>query len=634
MAKRVKVPDVATVDFETHPIESRPAYPPKPVGVSIIMPGETRSKYWAFGHPTGNNCTEAQARRALELAYKSAPVLCHHAKFDLDVAETHWGLRLPAWHDFHETMFLLFYMDPHGDLQLKPAAEKLLGMKPEERDALLDFAVAQKWVPRTAKKIGHLIWKMPGDLVGRYADGDTVRTLRLFKKAYPYAAERSMLEAYDRDRRLMPILLQNEREGIESDVRLMKKDAKLYAQAQESSDAWLRKQLKSPSLNIDSDAELADALVASGRADPDLFMLTPSGNRSVAKDSLIGAVTDKKVLQVLQYRSRLGTSKGTFLDPWLAEAEASGGRVFPSWNQVRTVGAKGSAGARTGRMSASRFMNVPKEFEEKEGVFEMPRFKGFAGLDGGVLPDLPLVRKYCLPDKGTLWCKRDYSQQEIRVLAHYEDGALLARYLDDPAMDVHTVAAQMMLAEQGFPFTLQQMRKLMKTIGFGLIYGMGLGAMAEKMGVDMATAKRLRDAYLALFPGLKDLQDNLKAMAANDEPLRTWGGREYFCEPPKFSKEKGRVLTFEYKLINYLIQGSSADCTKEAIIRYHDVRKDGRFLVTVHDELDFCAPRGAVKSEMKIMRDVMASIEFDVVMLSDGATGKSWGDLADYKEAA
>ena len=104
----------------------------------------------------------------------------------------------------------------------------------------------------------------------------------------------------------------------------------------------------------------------------------------------------------------------------------------------------------------------------------------------------------------------------------------------------------------------------------------------------------------------------------------------YYTEPPKVINK--RLCSFEYKLLNYLIQGSAADCTKEAVIRYHDVKRDGRFLVTVYDEITNSAPKKAYKQEMQLMREVMGSIEFDIPMISDGKTGKSWGDLEKFVE--
>jgi DNA polymerase-1 len=217
-------------------------------------------------------------------------------------------------------------------------------------------------------------------------------------------------------------------------------------------------------------------------------------------------------------------------------------------------------------------------------------------------------------------------QQELRVLAHFEDGVLLQNYLRDPKLDVHQLAADMVCSMLGLPQS-PDMRDKMKTIGFGLLYGMGLGSLADRMGVDVATAAKLKKAYLAIFPGLKSLQEDLTRRGKTGVPLRTWGGRLYYAEEAKYIEKRGRICSFEYRLLNYLIQGSSADCTKEALIRYDKEKKHGRFLVTVHDEINICVPPKAAKAEMKLLFDVMRSVEFDVPMLSDGSMGDSWGSL-------
>ena len=645
MAKKTRTvpPDVAVLDFETEAIEPTPDYPPKPVGVSIMLPGG-KSRYYAWGHPTRNNCSRADGERAVKAVWASRhPVLFHHSKFDLCVAHVHVGLPLLPWDRVHDTMFLLFLEDPYSkDLKLKEAAHRLLDMPPEERDAILEWAKENKLLARNAKEAGHLICKAPGDLVGRYADGDVVRTHRLFRLLYPSICDRGMLKAYERERRLTPVLMANEAQGVRSDLALLRRDAKTFGSARDAekfgkaewfsggamdqTDAWLRKALRTKDLNVDSDEDLADALVRSGKADEGGFLSTPTGLRSTAKDSIIQAVTDKRVLGVLQYRSKLATAKNTFLLPWLRESLASDGIIRPSWNQVRQRGHGKDAGAKTGRLSASRFMNVPKPFLEREGKFEHPSY--------AKLPVLPEVRRYVLPDKGQTWCKRDYAQQELRVLAHFENGVLLEAYHEDPRLDVHRKAADMVTAMGIDLGDADRARDTMKTIGFALLYGMGLGALAERLGVDVTTAKRLKKAYLDIFPGLEELDTDLKQMGRSDEAITTWGGRKYFVEPEKFSKKYGRVQTFEYKLLNFLIQGSSADCTKEALIRYAGERHEARFLVTVHDEINISAPAGAEAAELKILGDAMRSVEFDVPMLSDASVGRSWGELKKLKEAA
>jgi DNA polymerase I-like protein with 3'-5' exonuclease and polymerase domains len=144
--------------------------------------------------------------------------------------------------------------------------------------------------------------------------------------------------------------------------------------------------------------------------------------------------------------------------------------------------------------------------------------------------------------------------------------------------------------------------------------------------------KGVRDSQNAALPGLKDIETGIKDLAKAGEPIVTWGGRLYYTEPPKYVEKFGREMTFEYKLINYLVQGSAADATKEAIIRYNEAKKDSRFLVTVYDEINISAPKGAEKKEMKILKDCMESLEFDVFMKTDGKIGKNWADLTKTKE--
>src|SRR3990167_2547573 len=290
-----------SIDFETEPIQARPHYPPKPVGVSVRKPGQSKSKYYAFGHPTKNNCTFEQARAAVAEVYMSgAGVLCHNSKFDYDVAETHMGLAVPPPELIEDSMFLLFFREPHAiNLKLKPAAERLLSLPPGEQDALRDWCIAEHLIPKSKKEYGEYICKTPGDLCGKYANGDNDRALALHQSLMPYILEHGMSEAYRRECRLLPILLKNEQTGICVDSKKIKEDAVLYSKALVDVENWIRKLLKSPSLNIDSDSELADAMDSAGKAGN--WVLTATGQRSTSKENLLLAVKDKRLLQVLQY---------------------------------------------------------------------------------------------------------------------------------------------------------------------------------------------------------------------------------------------------------------------------------------------------------------------------------------------
>lgn len=617
------IPD--TIDFETAAIERRPKYPPVPVGFSIMKAGERKPTYHRWGHPTGNNTTKQAARAVLLDSWKSGrPLLFHNAKFDVDVAEEHMGMPRLSWDRYHDTLFLLFLHDPHAmSLSLKPAAEKILGMAPEERDAVADWLIDNGVIKSNQRsKAGAYISVAPGSVVEPYANGDVVRTRKLFDFIYPSIIKRNMGEAYDRERRLMPILLDNEKIGIRADERKLRTDLKQYEEATIIVDNWLRKRLKAKDLNVDSDAEVAEALERNNMITE--WVQTPSGKNSVAKKNLtLEKFRDKRVAHALGYRNRLATCMGTFMRPWLEMAQESGGTIYTNWNQVRqSHGNDGFAGARTGRMSSSpNFQNIPKSFEERDDGYTHP-----AHLN---IPELPLMRQYILPDKGQVFCHRDYNQQELRILGHFEDDTLQAEYNAKPRMDIHTFVQEQIEEIYG----LKLARSSVKILNFGMIYGMGLGKLAAGMKVTVEDAKKIKNAQLQAIPGLKSLAKSISARGKAGDAIRTWGGREYFCEPPKIID--GRMQTFEYKLLNYLIQGSAADCTKEAVIRYHgEKNRNGRFLVTVHDEINLSVPKAHVNTEMALLRKVMQSVEFDVPMLSDGKTGTNWSTLKKFKETA
>lgn len=637
----MKLPRPVTVDFETLPIEDRPRYPPPAVGVSIKYWGK-KAKYWSFGHPTANTCSWGEARAALALAYACPDgLLFQNGKFDLDVAEAEFALAVPAWQLIHDTMLLLFLDDPHQtELGLKPSAERLLDLPPEERDAVVDWLVAKQPLadrghklsdkPGSPKYAGVMIALAPGDLVGRYANGDTDRTAALFQLLYPKTVARGMLGAYDRERHLLPLLLAMERRGLAVDLPGLRQAVAVYGAVSARLDAWLRKRLKrGEDLNLDSGEQLVRAMLALGLADEAALGVTATGKPQSNKDALLGAVTDRQLLAALNYRAGLKTCLGTFMGPWLAMAERSGGRIYASWNQVRAPKGDDTAGTRTGRLSATWFMNMPKEMKVHFREHD-PADKRLPKVPFPHLPPLPSCRTFIVPFPGHALIDRDYSQQEPRILAHFDGGELLDRYNAEPWVDFHDYA-KAELERVGLFYE----RKPVKNTNLGLIYGMGVGKLAAKNDMAVEDAKGLQKAVLALYPGLQAMRQDMKRRAQADEPIRTWGGREYFCEPPKLIE--GRWRTFDYKLVNVLIQGSAADCTKEAILRLDAAltelgKQDVWFLLlNVHDQLTMSVPRKDVKQAMAVLQVAMEGVAFDVPMLTEGTVSEaSWGALRDY----
>jgi DNA polymerase I-like protein with 3'-5' exonuclease and polymerase domains len=217
-----------TVDFEGEEIQLRPHYPPRPTSVSILIPGQ-QPEFLAWGHPVGNNCTKDFAQRRLARIWKGGDrILFHHGKFDQDVADRHFKLPILPADRYEDSLFLAFLHDPHSpSLELKVLAERHLNMKPKERDELRDWIIAN--VPGATKgSWGAHISKAPAHIVGKYAKGDTARTLPLWKKLHADIVKRNMAEAYMRERKLMPILLETERSGIRVNLNRLRRDALFY----------------------------------------------------------------------------------------------------------------------------------------------------------------------------------------------------------------------------------------------------------------------------------------------------------------------------------------------------------------------------------------------------------------------
>lgn len=629
--------NVVTIDYETERIEPRPKYPPEPVGVAIHAHG-TPPRYLAWGHPSGNNCSKADAQEILHQIHEDpyARVLFHNAAFDLAVSVERMGLPMLHWHRVHDTMFLLFLHDPHmKSMGLKPASEAILGWPAEEQDAVHEWIYANRKAilaqyggpddKITRAKSGPnspaaWISKAPGDLVGRYAVGDVLRTVALFEHLHPQIVALGMEAAYDRERRLLPILMENERIGLRVDLDALERDVPLYQKALEQVEDQMRAYLRASGLSFDNDRDVAEVFRSRCAIYPTAWKTTEkSGELSVSKDNLPPeAFTDPLLASAFGYRNRLVTVLQMFMQPWLEKGSANGGYINPRWNQVR--GSRG--GTRSGRpsMEGPNLLNVSKSFED--------RSDGYVHPEPLELPRLPLVRKYVLPDEGHEFLHRDFSGQEVRIFAHYESGELMDAYKQNPRLDPHDWVKGAIFEAVGKELE----RTRVKNVTFARLYGGGEGAVYQQARcASRAEARELLAFHDKAIPGRRILSEEILRIVRRGDPIRTWGGRRYHVEPPGFNKKLNRHQTYEYKLINYLVQGSAADCTKEALCRWYyggGPSSGARFLLTVYDEINISAPRTEdASADMAFLREVMDGIELDVPLLSDGKRGPSWGTL-------
>lgn len=613
---------LVTIDFETLPIFQRPDYPPEPVGLAVQVGGEP--VYY-----TGANLYGGRERLAHLWNDPTVQFVMHNAKFDLAVAQERWELPTLPWHRVHDTMLLAFLNDPYASsFALKPLAQRLLGMVPEERDDVAGWVQEHKrelearWAAehpdlplRVQKgKEGAWIFAVPHEIVAPYAKGDVVRTTALFDHLMPRIERLGMGAAYDRERQLMPILIDNERRGMRVDLPALEQDIETYSKAFEHVETALRFVLRASGLNFDADQDVAAVLIERGVVPQQSFALTKAGKLRMSKEELLpdmftGSVNGTpgiEVAQALGYRNRLATCLNTFMKPWAAQAARNGGYITTNWSQVR-----GEGGARTGRATTNNhnFLNLPKSFAGRDDQYEHPAFLG--------VPELPLCRQYVLPDDGEVFLHRDFSGQEMRVFAHFEQGGLQSQYQETPKLDVHSYVGGELMRVAGREIA----RTPIKVMNFQALYGGGAPALSKKLRVSLAEAKQLKSFHDRALPGRKLLNEEIVRLARRGEPIRTWGGRLYWPTPPEDGRE-----TF-YKLLNYLVQGSAADLTKQALIDWGNAGAAARFLVTVYDEINLSAAPERAVGEMALLRTVMEAPRLSVPMLSDGKMGPSWGRL-------
>lgn len=581
------------LDIEsTKIIKGAPIHAAVPVGVALGIPGQARV-YLAWGHPEGNNCTKEQARAVLEKYWDEIFITHNGLIFDIPVLAHH--LDLPERDPLltHDTLFSSYLQNPHArSLSLKDLANDLLGIAPDEQQDMYDWIMDNVADCRSRKECGAYIANTPVSMSGPYAIGDIYRTRELHD--FNLATISDMQEPYDRERRLAPILSRMQNGGILVDEARLKDDCHKANIKRALLDQLIRQHLK-----VGPDFEVKDAALCARLKELGYegFLLTPKGKPSMGKPSLEAVLENDPVLKsLLASRSLYDTLIGTFMEPWLRYCQSNGGRIHPSYHQVRNPD---DFGTRTGRLSSSdpNGQNVPKD----------------KGLDywGDPFPDM---RSYLLPELGQVWFCGDFKSQEPRLTAHFEAGALMEAYQADPQLDCYQWVKNLV----GGDVT----RFEAKQIFLGLVYSMGLDALARKLDCTKERAKYLRDAIKLMLPDVTELDSECKKRFKYGLPIRTLGGRIYYCEPG--SSPWGG--TWDYKALNTLIQGSAADQGKGAMI-YLDpkiVDIHGRLLVPVHDEINSSVFEKDIPYVEEIYQEAANYLPCDVPMIFDTGWGNSW----------
>lgn len=653
------------IDFETKPAADKyqMLYVPEPVGLACVLPGEAPS-YASWGHDSengifvlkGKKLRKAEgdpkqwATRHLRAAVKCDRVLGYSiAKFDVQVSDVGMGVKIPD-SKIDDGLFSRFLVDPRApDFKLKPSVERVLGEPPEERDAVYEWLYEHGHTSR--KKVdgryvygskdnpaGKWISKAPGALVAWYAIADCTKAKALHDHDMKIVKRDGMLDAYQLELDVAPILRENERAGVRLDVALLREDRATYTKALAKVEEWLRKKLRAPAgINWDSDDEVALALRKSGQVK--IFPKTATGKDSVSKGKLTKEFfRDEEVYLALCYRSTVAYVMSQNIVPW---SESPNGRAYTSWDQVR--GAE-KGGAKTGRITCSKFANIIKDPTGGKNpdylVADDAKIRKLIGL-----PPIPLARRYILPEVGELFGHVDWSQQEIRITAHFEEGRLAQAYRNNPREDIHKFCTKLINDASSQSYA----RDVIKHVNLRKFYGGGTEGLVThpmlrldkvyKCRLDchhredrcdaMKAAYKINNDWEEGLPDVVNLINRLKSMYQRGEPIRTIGGRLYHCKPDGVAAKgprKGQMTNFSYMALNDLIQPSAADHLKQALVKWHrHSKRRASMLGTVYDEINISAPKKLAMEQVKLLQGVMESIPLDVPYRTDGDVRPCWG---------
>ena len=450
------------------------------------------------------------------------------------------------------------------------------------------------------------LWKLPSMYVGAYAEQDASLTLKLWQHFKPLLRKEELESIFQIETDLLPVLIELTNKGIRFDRDKCERLIVDFKKREKE----LQKELKRI-VGKDIEVWAADSIAKAFDTLSIPYFKTDKGAPSFTKNFLDNV--NHPVAKMIVETREVNKTYGTFLTPYL-DYSKSDGRIHPHVNQMRSD----DGGTITGRLSMANpnLQQVPARHE----------------VIG------PLVRSLFLPEEGELWAANDFSQQEPRLLVHYAclldlPGSEVAAdgYCKDDEVDFHKMVADM--AGIG--------RKEAKTIGLGLMYGMGKAKMAGSLGLELEEADDLIKKFHLNVPFLRGtinaVMKRIDHPAANGT-IRTLLGRKCrfnLWEPQEWGVNKAlpreqaiieygqRIKrAYTYKGLNRLIQGSAADQTKVAMVA---LSKAGyHVLLQVHDEIALSVlNKEKAKEAAQIMVD---AAKLEVPSRVDVEIGPSWGE--------
>ena len=440
--------------------------------------------------------------------------------------------------------------------------------------------------------------RVPLDKATDYAAEDADITLRLQKILKPRLVEGRLTTIYERlDRALIPILANMEAEGIKVDAKVLKDMSQDFAARAADLETEIHK-LAGREFNVGSPKQLGEILFDEMDL-PGGKKTGKSGAWATGADILedLAAQGHDMPSRVVEWR-QLTKLKSTYTDALQEQIDPNTGRVHTTYAQTVTS---------TGRLSSNdpNLQNIPIRTEEGRKI-----------------------RTAFITDKGKTLVSADYSQIELRLVAHVADIKALKDAFRN-GEDIHASTASQMF---GVPIEGMDpmIRRQAKAINFGIIYGISAFGLARQLSIPRGEAKGFIDAYFDKFPEIKTYMDETKALAKAQGYVTTLFGRK--CMTPGITDRNPNVRGFsERAAINAPIQGGAADIIKRAMIRLPKALNiaglSAKMLLQVHDELIFEVPDKEVDDTTALVKQVMeGATHLDVPLVVDAGAGANWAE--------
>ena len=584
-AKKLDTCKVFAIDTETDSLDTITA---NLVGISLSTE-EGKGCYIPIGHNYDGCPSQLKLEQVQNIIGKTIEKNAHKAigqnlKFDIPILSRH-GIKLDKF--LADTMLMSYVLNStatrHG---MDKLAEFYLNYQTTKYSDVA--GTASKEISFSAVNI---------DIASNYAAEDADITLRLYNKLQQLLEDKpSQIELLKNiEYPLVHVLASIEANGAKVDRDKLAAHSEELSRKIETLSAEAFR-LAKEEFNLDSPKQLLEVLYEKLKLP--VLKKTPKGQPSTNEETLKRLSEEYELPKIiLEYRG-LAKLKSTYTDSLIKIENPKTKRIHTSYQQAVTS---------TGRLSSTEpnLQNIPIKTAEGRRI-----------------------REAFVPEKGNVLISADYSQIELRIMAHLSKDKNLTHAFNNN-LDIHSATAAEVFNADLEAVTSEQ-RRSAKAINFGLMYGMSAFGLTRQLDIPRAEAQQYLDTYFERYTGVKDYIENTKIKAKENMYVETLMGRRLYLNEINAANGLRRQAA-ERAAINAPLQGSAADIIKKAMIDINQFlfkeMPNVKMIMQVHDELIFESPKSEANEVLKAMKEMMEStVELDIPLIADAEIGANWNE--------